>query len=1302
MKYIGKVLLSFLLVVSVLLGSNPFYANAQTGDNAGLRTSSSAETTFKNPINLPNGQYRIKMNFFSRRDGEYFYYKNAAYSLAPYALLTVDGGEASLKIKKYTYEGSYANLFLKSNRAVEVDAEVNRGSGIFPSFAAQEEWKKYSSNQSKFTDKYTGEDFYTEEELDIEKINGRNAVYFNVPVDLQDGCLGYYSWDLSGALESYYIVPDVSSAVSLDELKNAKKKDSMGYYYTDRVITSSDNGGRNAKNNQNFVYGFDILEYESDIVESNEEGMTASFTINNRFTGDSHLSVEHVYTSPTDNPQTDKERYYRWGTGTSWEEVDVNNGLFELTFTDDEIIFGKEVKFQRNVTISSNKWWHMTILPLTEPMEIRDITDEDSGITFRYSTYCIPGDIQFEAEKITEESDVPEGLWNHFYDEDSGIDHDSVNIYKFNVTYADGTPIPEVLWENSPYALLFPVVEGTEGMRVAVSAYQEKDGWSTEDIDDNYVGQSNLEVGEGEVPQLVTYVKSITDLTSAGYTVQDQEALYYTTNIHQSINFSNETYALAYTTAELININTYSDGIYEAKVQLLRQGSSYISACAGLLSPDATIVISEGGTKKEFYLNFTEEGEVSFGSGFYQGGLKAYDNTTNEYIEDSEVVYSYMCNSDGTLLDNTSYNALTEFPCILSTKITLDDCSVYSDSNLRAHYRLGIFSPVMAAMSGTPYEEVYRLGVDLGVTSITPVADLTNTEMLNSIPTYQKSVLMRSIQRGDLYLEGREDYAADAVTALESAVEAGRTYYYNDLKDVDNKSAVKEQSDRIKELSDAIESAITALGVLENVDKSALEAAINEANALTEGEYTSLSWGNLSKALSEAVVTNNRADVSQSVVDAEVENLKAAMAALEKRSEDAVNPATLSDGVYRIPVGLYKNSNVKSVSDAALDVTYLEVKDGQAKVTLSFVPWEDGAVNLTALSTLSNITSQVWNPYEIADCEKTPVEPTETYTVGEESYPKEMVLDVTLPDNLDSGDNYIWTETTARSGETETTEYARLYLDYTGIVNVTDAWNALDAAKGYVESDYTADSWKTFADALTALEEAIAVEKEKAVLQTAVDALVNAQTALVKVNASNPQQPSGQNPQQPSGQNPQQPSGQNPQQPSTQNPQQTGQQTPATGESQTGGQQTVPVVGIVGETFKVKGNTYRLTSKGARPTATLVKASKKKAKITVPASVKKNGVAVFVTAIGNNAFKNRKKVRAVVIGKNVQRIGKNAFAGCGNLRRITVKTKTLRMVGKNALKGISGRAVVKVPKKSLKRYQKLFRNKGQNKNVVIR
>ena len=596
---------------------------------------------------------------------------------------------------------------------------------------------------------------------------------------------------------------------------------------------------------------------------------------------------------------------------------------------------------------------------------------------------------------------------------------------------------------------------------------------------------------------------------------------------------------------------------------------------------------------------------------------------------------------------------------------------------------MGIISPVMAAMSGIAYADVEPIGVDLGIVSMKKVADLTDTEKLNSIPTYQKSVLMRSIQRGDLYLEGRADYAADDVTALESAVEAGRTYYYNDLKDVDNNSAVKKQSDTIKKLSDAIENAITELGVPKSVDKSALEAAIGEANDLTEGEYTSLSWGNLSKALSDAVVTNNRADVSQSVVDAEVENLKAAMAALEKRSEDAVNPATLSDGVYRIPAGLYKNSNVKSVSDAALDVAYLEVKDGQAKVTLSFVPWEDGAVNLTALSTLSNITSQVWNPYEIADCERTPVEPTETYAVGEESYPKEMVLDVTLPATLDSSDNYIWTETTVRSGETETTEYARLYLDYTGIVNVTDARNALDAAQNYAQSEYTADSWKTFTDAVAALEEAIAVEKDKAVLQTAVDALANAQKALVKVNTSNPQQPSGQNPQQPSTQSPQQ---------TTQAPQ-TGQQTP-------GSQQ--PVAGMVGEKFKINGNTYQLTSNGTQATAALVKGSKKKAKVVIPSAVKKNGVTVYVTAIGNNAFKNRKKVKTVVIGKNVQRIGKKAFAGCRNLRKITVKSRMVRMVGKKAFQSISGRAVIKVPKQSLKRYQKLFRNKGQRRTVKIR
>ena len=91
-----------------------------------------------------------------------------------------------------------------------------------------------------------------------------------------------------------------------------------------------------------------------------------------------------------------------------------------------------------------------------------------------------------------------------------------------------------------------------------------------------------------------------------------------------------------------------------------------------------------------------------------------------------------------------------------------------------------------------------------------------------------------------------------------------------------------------------------------------------------------------------------------------------------------------------------------------------------------------------------------------------------------------------------------------------------------------------------------------------------------------------------------------------------------------------------------------------------------------------------------------------ITSIGTYAFLDCADLREARLPESVQKIKRYAFAGCKKLRKITVKTKTLRMVGKNALRGISSRAVVKVPKKSLKRYQKLFRNKGQRRTVVIR
>ncbi|MBR1597525.1 MAG: leucine-rich repeat protein [Lachnospiraceae bacterium] len=98
-------------------------------------------------------------------------------------------------------------------------------------------------------------------------------------------------------------------------------------------------------------------------------------------------------------------------------------------------------------------------------------------------------------------------------------------------------------------------------------------------------------------------------------------------------------------------------------------------------------------------------------------------------------------------------------------------------------------------------------------------------------------------------------------------------------------------------------------------------------------------------------------------------------------------------------------------------------------------------------------------------------------------------------------------------------------------------------------------------------------------------------------------------------------------------------------------------------------------------------------KVTVPEGVTIGGFKYRVISIGSAAFKGSKKIKNVVIGKNVESIGKNAFSGCKKLKTITIRSSRLKFVGKNAIKGINKRAAIKVPKKKLAAYKKLFKAK---------
>ena len=177
------------------------------------------------------------------------------------------------------------------------------------------------------------------------------------------------------------------------------------------------------------------------------------------------------------------------------------------------------------------------------------------------------------------------------------------------------------------------------------------------------------------------------------------------------------------------------------------------------------------------------------------------------------------------------------------------------------------------------------------------------------------------------------------------------------------------------------------------------------------------------------------------------------------------------------------------------------------------------------------------------------------------------------------------------------------------------------------------------------------------------------------------QQPSGSPSQQPSGSPSQQPSGSPSQKP----------------------EQDIKVP-AKGTKLTAKGASYQVTSAAEKNPTVVYKGSKKqKASVTIPDTVTIDKVTYKVTSIAANAFKNNKKLKKVVIGKNVTKIGKKAFYGCSKLKKITVKTTKLtkKNVGSQAFKGIHKKAAFKVPKKKISSYRKAFRARGAAKTTKV-
>lgn len=285
----------------------------------------------------------------------------------------------------------------------------------------------------------------------------------------------------------------------------------------------------------------------------------------------------------------------------------------------------------------------------------------------------------------------------------------------------------------------------------------------------------------------------------------------------------------------------------------------------------------------------------------------------------------------------------------------------------------------------------------------------------------------------------------------------------------------------------------------------------------------------------------------------------------------------------------------------------------------------------------------------------------------------QAVVDAAAKDNASvmvvpfNKDNVVKVIVTSEDGKTTNTYKVKLIAkdQIADKVLIEKVEGEIKQAESLKKDDYTNSSYAEYEKALKKVKAVIAKEiVTKDEVNAALEKLQTARGNLVKVTKPAPD------------------TNKNPEKPSANKP-------------ETG----VPSVGML---IKYKKAIYKVREVNATGgTVMLVKRNSKKAKFVIPAAIKSRNYTFKVTSIANKAFKGDKKLKKVVIGKNVQVIGKRAFEKAKNLRSITIKSVSLKKVGRSAFKGIHAKAKIKVPAKKLKAYKRLLKKKGQKSSVKI-
>lgn len=322
------------------------------------------------------------------------------------------------------------------------------------------------------------------------------------------------------------------------------------------------------------------------------------------------------------------------------------------------------------------------------------------------------------------------------------------------------------------------------------------------------------------------------------------------------------------------------------------------------------------------------------------------------------------------------------------------------------------------------------------------------------------------------YKELKEaDYTHETWVKYEEALEAANGIV------ADNSNKTQAAVDAAKDALKAAKEALVKAPVDPQLDKSKLQAAVDAAKAKDENAYTTASYNAMEKVLAEAeeLLTNGK---DQAAIDAKAKDLNDAVAALvERGNTDALTALIAEYKAEGLKEADYTTDSWKAYTDA-LTAAEKVVKDNsnldQAAVDAAKKALEDAH---TALVKVEQINKEALK----AAIDAAKAADANLYTTDSYKAMKTVLSDAekVLKDSKD---------------QTEIDAAAKALNDaVTALVQRgnTDALKALiEEYKDLKEADYTADSWKEYADALKAAK--AIVEDNSNSDQAAVDAALNA------------------------------------------------------------------------------------------------------------------------------------------------------------------------------------------------------------------